>query len=184
MWADASGVATHSRPAGTVAAAWIAAGGLMGPALLAALFFGVGCRARWSRWALIAFAVCCAAACVLVVRNLFGWIFVGGLALVLGAIAQKGGARASQMCLVFLAIQLSLSVFSRGDYLFTAVANTTGGTMPSDVAQMAAALGGPYWLWGALVGLFSVGVLMVGLWVFLRAATTENASWDSANPAQ
>ncbi len=74
-----------------------------------------------------------------------------------------------------LAIQLSLSVFSRGDYLFTDVAETAGGTMPSDVARMAEALILPYWFWGGVVGLLSVLVLIIGLWSFLRSATADMA---------
>jgi hypothetical protein len=61
-----------------------------------------------------------------------------------------------------------LSVFSRGDYLFTDVARTQNGAMPSDVANMANALFLPYWFWGAACGLFSVAMLALGAWFFLR----------------
>jgi hypothetical protein len=173
MWANASGVASHTKATSALASAWISAGGLIGPAVLAAVFFGLARRARLSRIALSAFAVACAVACVVVVRNPFGWFFVGGLALVLGAIAKQGAALTSQVTLVFLAIQLSLSVFSRGDYLFTAVAETGAGTLPSDVAHIASALGGPYWMWGTIVGAFSVAVLVVGLRGFIKTATAD-----------
>jgi hypothetical protein len=65
---------------------------------------------------------------------------------------------------------LALSVFSRSDYLFTSVAQTAAGTMPSDTAQIADALAGPYWLWGIVAGLVSLGVLWGGVWSFLKGA--------------
>ena len=69
----------------------------------------------------------------------------------------------AQGVLVFLAVQLALSVFTRGDYLFTEVARSSAGAMPSDVAVIAAHLGGPYWAWGLACGLVSVLVLIGGL---------------------
>jgi hypothetical protein len=71
--------------------------------------------------------------------------------------------------LLFVAVQLALSVFSRGDYLFMTEATTPAGSFPSDVANMARALGGPYWLWGLICGGFSVVSLVVGIWAFFRA---------------
>jgi membrane-associated phospholipid phosphatase len=86
--------------------------------------------------------------------------------------------------LVFLAVQLSLSVFSRGDYLFSEVARTGSGDFPSDVANMADALFLPYWFWGATCGAFSVAVLVVGLWAFLRSARSAHVEphVDAARP--
>jgi membrane-associated phospholipid phosphatase len=74
----------------------------------------------------------------------------------------------AQFSLVFLAVNLAVSVFTRGDYLFTDVAGTSRGNMPSDVANMSKALFLPYWFWGAVCGLISVAALCVGLWVYLR----------------
>jgi hypothetical protein len=98
----------------------------------------------------------------------FGLGFVLPLAVIVGVLAPRTRPEPAQLGLVFRATQLSMSVFSRGDYLFMEYAETADGKMPSDVAQMADALIGPYWLWGAMCGLFSVVVLCVGLWVFLR----------------
>ena len=68
------------------------------------------------------------------------------------------------------------SVFSRGDYLFKEVANTSLGKMPSDVAQMSSALGGPYWMWGAVCGATSVLILALGLWWALRTPKAKKLS--------
>jgi hypothetical protein len=102
------------------------------------------------------------------VRNLFGIAFVLVVSGVLVAIMRFGSAWVARFGLLFLAVQLALSVFSRGDYLFTSVARTGAGDMPSDVARIADALFLPYWMWGGLCGLFSVAVLVLGLWLYLR----------------
>jgi hypothetical protein len=105
----------------------------------------------------------------LYVRNPFGIVYTSLVAIILGWLACTGSAQRSQVALVFLSVQLALSVFSRGDYLFKDSADTSAGTMPSDVAHMASALGGPYWAWGLVCGAFSLIVLSLGVWLFLRA---------------
>lgn len=75
-----------------------------------------------------------------------------------------------QLWLLFTAVQLALSVFSRGDYLFTATARTGRGALPSDAAQLADALIGPYWFWGGVCGLLSVAALLFGVVTFFRPA--------------
>ena len=166
MWWNGSGVATTSGHFGRFASAFISAGGLVGPAIVAAIGFAVGRTARGARNALIVFGVGLILADILVVRNFTGIIFVAGVAAVCLFVAAKGKPWASQLTLLFIASQLALSVFSRSDYLFTATARTSAGPMPSDVAQMADNLFLPYWFWGAACGLFSVLVLLVGLRAF------------------
>jgi hypothetical protein len=85
---------------------------------------------------------------------------------------------------VFLSTQLALSVFSRGDYLFTEVAQTGMGAMPSDTAQMATALGGPYWLWGLACGAFSITVLAAGVLWFLRVLRDPPRTLGQRNVAR
>ena len=76
---------------------------------------------------------------LLLTRNAFGMVFTLTLAAVFLLIAIRA-PRFSQTTLLLLAVQLALSVFSRGDYLFTNVALTSAGPMPSDVAVMSDAL--------------------------------------------
>lgn len=168
MWADGSGVAMWGGSGGRLQLALVAAGGLVGPALVAALAFVCGRTARGARGALFAAAFFLALVLLLVVRNLFGFVFVLAVFFLCFLVALKASDEIAQLILVFLALQLALSVFSRGDYLFTPVAQTAAGTMPSDVGQMAAALFLPFWFWGALCGLFSVAVLVFGLRAYWR----------------
>ena len=113
---------------------------------------------------------------VLVVRSFFGLFVVGLFAAGSLAFGIRAKGPLCQVALLFVAVQLALSVFSRGDYLFTDTARTGSGTMPSDVANMASALFLPYWFWGLLCGGISVLVLLAGLWVFLVGALPRRGS--------
>jgi hypothetical protein len=170
MHADASGAAQWSAPAsfGPIRQAMVAAGGLVGPAIIAAIAFMLARDSKTAKYTLLAATFALPVIAIMVVRNGFGWGFVMALALILGVLATRKRPEVAQLGLVFLATQLAMSVFSRGDYLFMEYAQTADGRMPSDVAQMADALVGPYWLWGAMCGLFSLAVLGVGLWVFFK----------------
>jgi hypothetical protein len=176
LWPDGSGMAVHAGPGGHVAEAMVAAGGLVGPALAAALCFAFARREKVARAALGLLGAGFLAADILVVQNPFGRWYIGLVGAALVLLAARARASVAQTALVFLAVQLALSVFSRGDYLFTATAQTAGGTMPSDSAHIAMALGGSYWMWGLACGAFSVLVLVLGTWLFWRGSTNLELS--------
>lgn len=169
MHADASGVAMTTSE-GHFADAFVAAGGLVGPSIAALIFFVMGKRPGLARFCLGLTGVLLALALLLVVRGGFGWLFIAALALLCLLVAWADSARWSQLVLVFGGTQLALSVYSRRDYLFTPVAHTSNGVMPSDVAQMSAALLLPYWFWGAVCGATSIAVLIFGVRYYWRAA--------------
>lgn len=181
MWSDGSGAATWSALVGRLGHATIAAGGLLGPALAAAVLFLAGRGQRSARAALGVLGVGLLVADLAVVRSLFGAVFIGVLGLLLLGLALKAPGWLAQASLVFVAVQLSLSVFSRADYLFTPVARTAAGGMPSDVARIAEALLLPYWFWGGCCALVSVAALLVGLVAFLRPAAGSPASLDGGD---
>jgi hypothetical protein len=168
VFADGSGVAVTAHTGGRAASALIAAGGLVGPALVACGLFFFARTAGRARAALGSLAAVLLLVVALVVRNPFGVVYVLVLSALLAALVRFGSARIARFGLVFLAIQLSVSVFSRSDYLFTRVARTGAGNMPSDAAQIAEALLLPYWMWGGLCGLVSLVVLALGMWLYLR----------------
>ena len=175
VFSDASGVATQSGlshdPADgpNIARALVSAGGLVGPAIFAGIAFVLARNAKLSRAGLAVGAVFLAVVDVLFMRNVFGIVFTGLVAGGMGWLAWRRGPETAQLALVFLGIQMSLSVFSRGDYLFMSEATTGAGVMPSDTANMATALGGSFWMWGLVCGAFSVLVLALGVWLFSRA---------------
>ncbi len=169
LYADGSGVAMHAGRSGRLAQALVAAGGLIGPAVAgAACFWGTTSikRARGTLWA---GAIIGGLVLVLYVRSLFGAVFVASLVALMVWMARRGG-EAARILLAFLAIQLAMSVFSRGDYLFTQHAVTEAGTMPSDTEVMAQALLLPYWFWGLLVGALSVWILLQGVQRAVRSS--------------
>lgn len=169
IWPDGSGVAQYSGAFGRLASAATAAGGLLGPPVAAVALFGASHTPQRARVALAVFALVLIVSLVLWVRNPFGLAFLallcGGLLLVCW-ISEGYGA---QVVCAFVAMQLALSVFSRGDYLFTATAMTAQGPAPSDVSQIASALLLPYWFWGAVIAAASLLILGVGLRGVARA---------------
>ena len=168
VFADGSGVTEGRRPAGRVRTAFVAAGGLVGPAAVAGLLFAGSRRRNFGRVG----GAAAGAVLLLTIPFAARGALAIAVALVLGAgalgLALRAPPRWTQIALLFLAIQLALSVFSRGDYLFTATAQTGIGAVPSDSAQIATALAGPYWFWGAVCGLVSVAILVGGLAAALR----------------
>ncbi len=164
MWQNGAGQASFSLAPSRLARALAAAGGLIGPAVVAALAFVCARQEKASRWCLTGLGLILVVTFLTVVKGLFAYFFIGLLAAALLTLGLKVPARWSQPALVFLAVQLSLSVFSRADYLFT----DRAGDKLSDVAAMAEALWLPYWLWGALCGLFSIAVLAGGCWLYLK----------------
>ena len=176
VMANGSGVA-FTITDGSVARAMVSAGGLLGPAVAAAVGFVVGRSAQRSRWMLIGIGVLALLSVAIWVRSLPGVLTALGLAaavLVVALLVRKDPW--PQLLLLFLSVQLALSVFSRGEYLFTSLSAMTGGRAMSDSDAIANALFGPYWFWGGVVGLFSVLVVAFGAWFFLRQSPSEKAA--------
>jgi len=167
LYSDGSGAAMTSGSPGRLSSAFISAGGLIGPAIASSGCFIVGRRGQAAKTALVIIGGLLVIALVLLIRNFFGWFFVSMVA----ALCLWGGLKAArdvaQLMVIFVGVQLALSVFSRSDYLFTDVAQTGLGAAPSDVAQMAEALVLPYWFWGMACGGVSVFVLFHGLRRFM-----------------
>jgi hypothetical protein len=164
---DGSGMARSSGSFGRVATAAIAGAGLMGPAVAAFLLLAFGRHERWARLLLSCLGAALLAVALLLVRNAFGFWFVVLIGASLLLVASRAVSLA-QTVIVLFAVQLGLSVFSRGDYLFTQTALTASGPRPSDVAVMAGALFLPYWFWGVVCGSVSVLFLVWGIRIFFR----------------
>jgi len=176
VWPDASGVTFWSGEVGRLGRAFVAAGGLVGPAFAALFLLLLGRRSRVARISLGTLGALLLVLDVLRVRNPFGLVFVALLAAALLLVALKASDLVAQLALVFLAVQLALSVYSRGDYLFTARAMTAAGPALSDVAVIAEALWLPHWLWGILCGAVSVLALVAGMHGFLAGNQTRAGS--------
>jgi hypothetical protein len=167
-----SGLA-HTRTSGSLAAAFVCAGGLCGPAVVGGTFLAVGRNVSLARMALFAFGAFMAISLVLWTRTPFGWGFGAAVAALSLLVATMARPALAQMVLVFLGVQLALSVYTGGGYLFTQYVEIQSGYRgPSDTQAMADALGGSYWLWGVVCAAFSALVLLAGLWMYIRPTRT------------
>ena len=157
---DGSGVTSWSGEGGRISPALVAAGGLVGPAIAAAVLFWFA-RSSDTKflWATRFFGGGLWLAGVLTARSLWALVFTIGLGSLLVLLASYLNRKNLEAVIVFIGVQLSLSVFTRSDYLFT---ESAGPNLASDVAHMSKALFLPYWFWGALCGLFSLVVLFWG----------------------
>lgn len=164
VWASGAGMAEIGLEGfGRIRQGLALAGGLVGPAVAAAVCFSLGKTGPGARATLWGLGCLLLAAEVLVVRNLFGFFFVGMLLAGCLLAASRLSLQAAQWVVVFVGVQLALGVFSRAEYLFTPVARTPAGVFPSDVSRMQAALLLPYWFWGAVCGAFALAVLAYGV---------------------
>jgi hypothetical protein len=163
-----SGLA-YTRTSGSLASAFVCAGGLCGPAVVGGVFLATGRNARWARLALGAFGAFMALSLVLWTRTPFGWGFGATIAVLSLLVAFTARPALAQGVLVFLGVQLALSVYTGGGYLFTQYVEIQNGHRgPSDTQAMADALGLPFWFWGIACGGFSALVLLGGFWMYIR----------------
>lgn len=168
MYADGSGVATWRGNVGAIARALISAGGLVGPSIAGVTILALSRKLKKPRVLLYFFGGAMLLSVVLVVRNLFGVVFVTAMAALLISVARYSPRRGASFLLQLLGAQLCLSVFRDIDYMFSRGAVVAGRRQLSDSAHIADALILPYWFWGALTAVFSLTVLAVGMYIALK----------------
>ena len=128
-----------------------------------------------------AFGALIALSLLLWTRTVFGWAFGAALAAGCLFVALRAKPAAAQAMLVFLAVQLALSVYTGSGYLFTREAKIQGGYAgPSDTEIMSQSLGLPYWFWGIACAVFSAAALFWGLRRYLRPAPPSG--WEAPGP--
>lgn len=168
MYTNAAGVATTRGDFSNLQSALVAAGGLVGPAIMAVVLFVLCKNPKRARIGLMVCAIACILSCVLVVRNLFGFFFVLAVGLICGLGANFLKGRGTQLLLMIGAVTEALAVFTRMDYLFDERAGLGyGRCMPSDVSIIANNLFLPYWFWGGLIAIFSIIVLIIGFKLYV-----------------
>jgi hypothetical protein len=173
MFADGSGFARWSGEVGRIGQAFIAAGGLVGPSIAGASALAVSHRQRLARHVLLALGLLMLVSAVMVVRSLFGLVFVlafGSLFLVLARVA---GGRLAAFTLQLVGVNLCLAIFKDVHYMFSEGGVVGGVRRMSDSAVIADALLLPYWFWGALTAAFSFAVLALGIYLAFRRQPKE-----------
>lgn len=171
---DGGGVAyTRGLDGDKLGRVLVLAGGLVGPAVAGSLFFFLALHPLGARVGLGLLGVLFLAALALWVRSSLGVVVAGGFGLVLLWAASQKSALVHQGGSAFLGLQLALSVFSRGDYLFMSGSFEAGDGQKrvTDIQKVADLLGGPVFFWGLVIGALSVVVVGAGAYAFWRAAT-------------
>ncbi len=162
MWSDGSGVATYSATDSRIGHALIAAGGLVGPAVAAAILFWLARHTHHARRVFAGIGLVLLLLMAFYVRSLFGFAFVAGLAMLAFLFARLAERRDGPA-----AAGLRGGAAGAGGFLAQPTTSSprwptpAAGLMPSDVAQIAEVLFLPYWFWGGACGaLFAAGAVV------------------------
>jgi hypothetical protein len=166
IFADGSGLAFVTRQDG-VAAAVVSVSGLLAPPIAGAAMLACARTPRSARVVLAVLMVLLVASMVLWVRSVAGLAAVPLLAALLGVVAWFGG-RAALVTVHTVGLLLALASVTGIDYLFTASVEVDGERRPSDIATVAAQLGGHHLVWGFLVAAVSLAICLCGLWLAWR----------------
>ncbi|MBK9443150.1 MAG: M50 family metallopeptidase [Comamonadaceae bacterium] len=176
LHADGSGMAVwHGNP-GRLVTALIAAGGLIGPSLAGVSLLLLSRAPRFARAALVLVAGLLLIAAALWTRNAFGIGFLLAWAVGLGLAARLLPDAAASFVLHLIAVTLCLSWLTDLDYMFSNQAVVGGVVHLSDSAVIAQALWLPYWFWGALVAVFSLVLVLLGIGFVSRTAPKGKAT--------
>lgn len=153
------GGTAFSSGVGSIGRAGVAAGGLLGPAVVGGGLIVAGSRDGTARNVLLALAAAVALSLVAVVRNLFGWLALSVIGALLGSVAIYAPEEPQILLVQLIGIQLCLASWGTLDYMFTREFVRDGRVVASDTQQIAEALVLPYWFWGAVIAVTSAGIV-------------------------
>jgi hypothetical protein len=153
------GGTAYSSGVGTLGRAFVAAGGLLGPALAGGLIIILGSREATARWVLTGLTVVIALSLVFFVRNAFGWGALAVIGAALGVLAFYGPEVVRVFTAQLIGIQFCVASWSTLDYMFTKNFVRDGQVIDSDTQEIAEVLLLPYWFWGGLIALFSLAIM-------------------------
>ncbi len=161
VYPDFSGVAL-TQTYGVVSRAAVIIVGLIGPSVLGVLMIGLTRGLGRYRLAMMGLSALLATSLIWA-ADLFTFAAVGAGALLTGLVGWMLPDRALLYVAYILAIALCLSALTGFGYFFIGNAEVAGAEYRSDTGVLADLWGGPYWLWGGLLALLSVGLLAVGV---------------------
>ena len=160
---NASGLAKTRFPPGKLRAGLIFSAGYLGTALVGGLALGV--RGLAGPTALLLLAGALGLSTLLWVRNVAGFVSLGGVAAALVAAALYLPADATRLLWGVLALAIALNAWMGVRSLFGKKAVHVGGeTRWTDAAMVSQVWGGPHWLWAGLWALFTLAATGAGLW--------------------
>lgn len=171
IFPNGSGFAVHrgSLFLGALGRALVAAGGPMGPPIAGGLLVLAGQRLKTTQVCLWILAGTLIGSALIWVRSPFGIVLLVALGIPIGAIARYAPGWIQVLSVQFLGVQACISTYHQLDYLFSPGAVIGSRRMLSDSAQIAQNLFLPYWFWGGLMALASVGILAQSLyWAYRK----------------
>jgi len=169
LYSNLGGVAYYSGAGGGgLGEAFIAAAGLLAPALAGGVVVALGSRKGSARWVLDVIGAAMVVSAVVFIRNPFGF----AATILIGAALFAVGHRASELVEIgvaqFVGVRLSMEALSDIDYMFTSTFGRGGETVMSDTEAIARQLGFTYWFWGALIAAICIAILACAYYVAWR----------------
>ncbi len=159
------GGTAYSSGVGSLGRAFVAAGGLLGPAIAGGAIIVLGSRESTAQWVLAGLAVVLALSLVLFVRNAFGWFALGVIAALLAPLALYGPESIKIFVAQLIGIQFCMASWGTLDYMFTKNFQRDGQIIDSDTQEIADVLLLPYWFWGGLIALLSFLIMASSFYV-------------------
>ena len=171
LYADGSGVAYSLVPAGSgaLSAAFVAAGGPLGPPLAGAALIVASSRSRWTKVALFSLAAALLVSTLIWVRSTIGWLVLPPMGLALLWLAWRASSERLQIAAQMLGVLACVSTYRQTAYLFSEGGTVGGLPQRSDTQAIGDVLFGPYWLWGGVITMLIAAVLWLSFrFVFAR----------------
>lgn len=153
------GGTAYSTGVGSLGRAFVAGGGLLGPAVAGGLVILLGSREVTARWVLAGLTVFLALSLLLFVRNMFGWVSLAVIAAAIGLIAFYAPETVRVFATQLIGIQFCLASWGTLDYMFTREFVRDGQVIESDTQEIADVLLLPYWFWGGLFAASSLAIM-------------------------
>lgn len=173
LYSNLGGVAFYELARDASAShAFVAAAGLIAPAIAGGTVIALGSRKRTAKWVMDVLGVLLLLSAVLFVRNVFGFaatVVLGGASFAVGRWSNELLELAVTQ---FVGVRLSLESLSSVDYMFTKSFQRGGDLMSSDTQQIAEHLGFTYWFWGAMIA--GICVTIVGSAYYLAWGPESN----------
>lgn len=170
IFASAGGLAyTHHGPGWP--AAIVSLGGLLAPPVVGALMLVIARGPRRAQAVLVVLSIALVVSLAVWVRSITGFIAVPLIAAFILVFVRWGSPRERMFAAQFLALRLAADTLGRGiHYLWSDQAKVAGKVSPSDIANVATALGGPRAFYSAIVTAVCVLILAVGVFAAWRRA--------------
>ena len=146
----------------------VAAGGLLGPAIVGALLIASAKFERSSRIALRILIAIMILSLLLWIRSFWGLIVMSGFAIFLVVITLFKNRNLEVIVILFLGLQSVLSTYLQLDYLFTKQFERDGQIQISDTQAIAENTIGTYWMWAVCIILISVYLLWKSFRYYFR----------------